>query len=324
MSRRESKMSVTSGPTASLFGVAVILLSNPAETPAAGPGPEAPSKATESEMVLREEGAELPSLTVTGENRIRIEFDRPTLEFDLDPRTAPGLEWGDPLAVLQGERIDLETPFLAESATAEIPSLADPWANGFRAGPVARFRPQLEGVAEWRLVIASSLSDTVAVFSGSGEPPEEIEWDGRKTGGGLSSPALVYSYSVEVADRAGNRRTFVGPGFRLPAYRATESGSHVLLLNGEQLPSDWMRRAPETIPPLLQEAASLANRGSETDAPVEVRVAAPTFARAEDIARSVAACLSTRLLGNPLRLRTVAEAVTGAPEAGDIVIVFPE
>ena len=50
-------------------------------------------------------------------------------------------------------------------------------------------------------------------------PPEEITWDGRSSRGEPVTPGLTYSYVFEAFDRAGNKRNFVGEGFRLTAYR---------------------------------------------------------------------------------------------------------
>ncbi len=268
-----------------------------------------------------EDDTELPSLTVKGENRIQIEFDRPELSLDLDPASAPGLEWGNPLAVLQRESIDLRSPYLEVSTLRPIDHLADPWAASFRTGTVARFRPELEGVAEWKLAIADSRSRTVAEFSGKGSPPDEIEWDGRCLDGSLASPALTYSYSLEAADKAGNRRNFVGPGFHLPAYRGDQDGGHAFLFTGAQLPDGWEKQAPRLAPTLLLEAATEANRRS-TPGMIEVQVAAPTFAHADALAGVVADCLKERLLADPNRVRTVARAQPGAPPTGEIAIVL--
>jgi hypothetical protein len=265
---------------------------------------------------------ELPSLTVKGENRIHIEFDRPTLALDLDPRSAPGLEWGNPLAVLERESIDLRGPYIASSAREPIVRLADPWAVGFRTGTVASFQPALEGVSEWKLVIANSRSESVAEFSGKGEPPKEIEWDGRCLDGTLASPALTYSYSLEAADKAGNRRNFVGQGFHLPAYRGQQADGYAFLMTGSHLPDGWEKQAPALAPTLLLEAISEANRMTPGGT-IEVRVAAPTFSHADAIAGVLAGCLKERLLGDPNRVRTVAIAQPGAPPTGAIAIVLP-
>ncbi len=51
-----------------------------------------------------EEGTIFKSLRIEGEDRVRIEFERPPLELSLDPKTAPGLDWESFVAVLEPQR----------------------------------------------------------------------------------------------------------------------------------------------------------------------------------------------------------------------------
>ena len=56
----------------------------------------------DSSMALSggQEGTVFKSLTIEGENRVKITFDRPELSIDLDPSQAPGLTWGSSMDVL--------------------------------------------------------------------------------------------------------------------------------------------------------------------------------------------------------------------------------
>ena len=49
---------------------------------------------------LEKRGAPFGDLTIEGENRVRIQFERPELRIDLDPRQAPGLDLGSAMDVL--------------------------------------------------------------------------------------------------------------------------------------------------------------------------------------------------------------------------------
>ncbi len=235
-----------------LFALATTV---PAQTPE--PVPDA-SDDVAPEMKLEGGAREtvFGSLTITGEDRISIEFDRPELSLDLDPGEAPGLEWGDPLGVLQRSGIDLATPYLEASAAIPSRGLADDWVTIFREGAVARFCPRLEGVESWQLTIVDSRSDTIAVFDGRGEPPKEIAWDGRRRDGQPAAPGLVYSYVLEAADKAGNRRTFPGEGFEIPPYRIDETDRVIHLFAARSLPMGWSARAGSAPPALLLEVAS--------------------------------------------------------------------
>ncbi len=266
------------------------------------------------------DGTVFGTLTITGEDRISIEFERPELSLDLDPRDAPGIEWGNPLAVLQRSGIDLAGPFLEASAAIPSHGLADAWMTIFREDAVARFRPQLEDVAAWQLTIVDSRSDTAAVFLGRGSPPKEIAWDGMRPDGEPAPPGLVYSYVLEASDKAGNRRTFPGEGFELPPYRRSDNGRVVHLFAARSLPAGWAARPTEPPPALLLEVTSCINRG-RADVPVEVRVGARSFAEANALADAVGGVLRTRLLGDPVRIRTVTDVRPDAPEGGTVAVV---
>ena len=144
----------------------------------------------DSSMSLKggEEGTVLKSLTVEGEDRVRIEFERPPLVLDLDPSRAPGLDWDSTWEILGRTGIDFLAPLIAESAYVPSPYMPRPWLDKFQIGDVVRFRPALKDVDRWRLEIVNSRSETVAFFEGKGNPPEEIGWDGRTPDGKPTPP----------------------------------------------------------------------------------------------------------------------------------------
>jgi len=289
---------------------------------AAAPPDTAAAEAAPPAMKLEggADGTVFGTLTITGEDRISIEFERPELSLDLDPREASGLEWGNPLHVLQRSGIDLDGPYLEASARIPSRGLAYAWVTIFRDDAVARFRPQLEEVASWQLTIVDSRSDTVAVFEGRGEPPKEIAWTGMRLDGRPAAPGLVYSYVLEASDEAGNRRTFPGEGFELPSYRVREDRQVTHLFAARSLPAGWVARPVGTPPALLLEVASRVNR-EWADAPVEVRVGARSFAEANALAEAIGGALRERLLGDPARIRAVTDVRPDAPEGGTIAVV---
>src|SRR5207249_2707310 len=188
----------------------------PAAAPRVAPAPAPPARPRtvaaphdSSAIVLRggQEGTVFRTLTVEGEDRIRIDVERPPLDLDLDPETAPGLEPGGPREMLDRSTPDLSRPLLATTAREPSPYLAHPWLSRFASGAVARFHPQVKGVERWRLVIADSRGNAVASYMGHGDPPAEIAWDGRSAGGAPAVPGLTYSHVFEAWDRAGNKRS---------------------------------------------------------------------------------------------------------------------
>jgi hypothetical protein len=266
-----------------------------------------------------EEGTIFKSLRIEGEDRVRIEFERPPLELSLDPKTAPGLDWESFIAVLNRSGVNLFSPYLAQTAVTRPPRFAWPWFDRFATGPVARFRPSIEGVEKWRLVVANSHGETVATFEGKGKPPKEIAWNGRSLDGKPVAPGLTYSYVLEAFDRAGNKRNFVGDGFDIPPYVVQAPGSIELLFAGSELhgaaPLDG------ALPPILLEAASWINQTAAADQVVRVEVTAQSFEEAKGMADEIVRHLTRVVLGDPVRIQPTTLVEPDAPDAGMVSIV---
>jgi hypothetical protein len=285
---------------------------------------EAPA-AADSALVLQgdQDGTTFGSLTVEGENRVRIQFDRPSLQIDLDPREAPGLDLGSTMDVLDRTVPDLLSPFLVMSSVQPCPHLARPWLNGFATAPVARFRPEVEGVERWQLTVADSRGRTVAAFEGNEKPPQEIAWDGLSLTGEPAPPGLTYSYAFEAYDRAGNKRSFAGPSFQLPAYRVDSGGGTVMLIAGAKLRERGeaafgsVAGAGTAAPhPLLQEAASWLNLTTQIDTPLRIEVTARSYGEAEELGQKVLAAIEPLLAGDPARISVVTNVQAEAAEMG--------
>jgi hypothetical protein len=269
-----------------------------------------------------QEGTVLSSLTVEGENQVQIEFDRPSLDLELDPAQVPGLEWDRTVEVLDRQRIDLLAPLVRRSAFHWSPYLARPWLDGFKSGAVARFHPDVEGVSRWELVVANSRGETVASFQGKGKPPAEIAWDGRTLDGTPATPGLTYSYVFEAYDEAGNKRNFVGEGFEIGAYRLTTDKGVSLQMPGQSV---WdqafpSHRQPSLPPPLLLESASWLNQLTDPAQPVRVTATARTFEQAKRLAELTTASIEPYVIGDPVRFQTVTDVRPDAPQHGSIAI----
>jgi hypothetical protein len=299
-------------------------VTKPAETKQA----ETKRAAAESSMTIPagQEGAVFKSLTVEGEDRVHLEFERPALSLDLDPSRAPGLDWGNAGDVLDRTVPDLGAPMLHSSALAASPALAHPWLGHFLTGPVARFRPDVRGVERWKLTIVDSKGQAVAGFEGKGEPPTEIAWDGRTSGGGLVVPGLTYSYVLEARDKAGNKRNFVGQGFKVTAYRLDSIENPMMVFTGRELPaSDPTRPASspgdhEATAPILIEAAGWLNQSPRAVQSVKVTATARTAEQAQSLCALVARQMTPYLLGDPARVLTATEVQPDAPEGGAVRI----
>jgi len=246
-----------------------------------------------------EEGTTLESVTVEGEDRVNIDFARPELVLNVDPFKAPGLEWDVVWSLLAPEALDLYAPLPPRTREIRSPYRLRTWADEFRRDDVARFRPQLEGVASWQFVIADAKGQEVAKFGGKGSPPEVLSWSGKTTAGGYALPGRRYSFAMEAADRAGNRRNFVGEGFQVPAYAVEIKGGVVLLMSR----SDLQKGSKEGPAAPVLYAATRINQ-MPVSSPVVVTVAASNYKSGEALAKSVAGQIRDLALGADSRVST--------------------
>ncbi len=77
----------------------------------------------------------------------------------------------------------------------------DPAAGPGRIGLTAADR---NGVSEWRLQLADDEGRELRVFTGRGDPPREIAWDGRDDRGTILQPGSFVLLRLTGADDAGN------------------------------------------------------------------------------------------------------------------------
>ena len=292
--------------------------------PAAGQS-DAPG-GPDSSMALKggEEGTVLRSLTIEGEDRVRIEFERPPLVLDLDPSKAPGLDWDSTWEILGRTGIDFLEPLIAESAYVPSPYMPRPWLDRFETGDVVRFRPALKDVDRWRLEIVNSRSETVAFFEGKGNPPDEIGWDGRSPDGKPAPPGLTYSYVLEAYDRAGNKRNFVGKGFELPPYRLESEAGLILVCSGGDVTGPakqrYARRSEPTL--MILEAASRINQVRRQDHIIRIEATARSYDEAASLAGIVAESLAPLLVGDPGQIQQVTAVEQDAPARGTVMIAL--
>ena len=302
-----------------IAAVAAVALCGPAQAGGSEAKPD-------SGMVLEggKEGTVLKRMTIEGEDRFRIEFERPSLKIVLDPAKAPGLDWDNTWEILAEGEIDLRVPLIELSAGESSPYFPRPWLDEYADGDIVQFRPALTDVERWRLLIADSRSGEVRSFEGKGKPPKEISWNGLSSVGTPMPPGYTYSYIVEAWDRAGNKRNFVGRGFGLPAYRIETQEGLVFLFPGSDLGSrNSTRTSTRTTPaPVLLEAASRINQESGTERKIRIVVTARTYDQAGGIAETITESLSSLLLGNPARIQHVTDVQADAPEAGTVAIVL--
>jgi len=284
------------------------------------------SAGDDSTMTLKggQEGTVFKSLTVEGEDRIHYDFERPPLTLALDPSTAPGLDWGTARDVLDRTRPDAAAPLVTASAAVPVRGLGEPWRQRFAAGDVARFRPAVNGVTNWKLTVADARGQTVVVFEGHGEPPAEIAWDGHTINGDAVTPGLTYSYVFEASDKAGNKRHFLGDPFQVNAFRMDTAAGPVLAFSGRDLmavPDLHSGGGGDAgTPALVAEAAGWLNRSSATKTRLRLTATARTKDQADRLAALTQRGLTASLLGDPARLSVTSEVRADAPADGAVRI----
>jgi hypothetical protein len=287
---------------------------------------DAAGEEPDSAMVLEggREGTVFKRMTIEGEDRFRIDFERPSLKISLDPASAPGLDWDNTWDVLTEGAIDLRSPLVALSASESSPYLPRPWLDEYRSGDIVRFRPALTDVDRWRLTIADSRNGEVRIFEGKGDPPGTIGWDGLNQAGLPMPPGYTYSYVVEAWDRAGNRRNFVGKGFSLPPYMFEDEERIYFLFPGDSPGTSHTsdRHKSGTPSPAVLEAASRINQRGSAGTTIIVTVTARSYDQAGSMAESISRELGSLLLGDPARIKNVVDVSDDAPEAGTVIIAL--
>jgi len=268
-----------------------------------------------------EDGTVFRSLTVQGDDRIHLEVERPDLDLQMDPQKAPGLDLGDASDVLQRSVPDAVAPLTALSAHAPSPWVAQPWLDRFATGAVARFRPEVDGVEKWQLIVADSRGAEVARFAGNGKPPREIAWDGRGKDGTPVAPGRTYSHVFEAWDKAGNKRHFVGRGFAVSTWRMDGPNGPTLLFSGRELDAP-ASAAPGAPSALLVEAAGWLEQAPDPTRPLRVTATARSADRAGALADRVARSLGALMMGDPARVRPLTEVVADAPDDGVVRVEF--
>ena len=272
----------------------------------------------DSGMTLKgdQDGTVFRNLTVQGENRVQIRFERPELGIDLDASQAPGLMLDDALDILDRTLPDMVVPFLQTSVYT--PSLYGPrsWLSAYRSGAVAHFTPVLVGVDSWKLQVVDSRGQTAMVFAGKGDPPSDIYWDGLRLDGTPAPPGYTYSYVLEARDPAGNQRRFVGDGFMLAAYRHDHISGPEFMVSGEQWQQGRDRQLSASA--LLLEAASWFNLRCETTQPIRIIATHRSAQEATSLAAMVSGSLVPLIGGSTERVVVETRVESGAPAAGTI------
>ena len=310
-------------------GLAILVAAAPVRAESA-PAPESGGRDSSYTIKGGQDRTDLKSLTVEGEDRVHVDIERPPLVLALDPSKVSGLVQGDARDVLDRVPPDLTTGYYASTSSDRSPYTGRPWLRQFSSGSVARFQPAVKGVERWKLTVADSRGQAVRVYEGVGDPPKEIVWDGRATNGASVTPGVTYSYVFEAKDKAGNKRNFVGEGFRVSAYRLDGPEGPTLVFSGRELAlpvggaSALYGGAGATRPTaaILLEAASWLNQTPNVTRPVRVTATGRTMEQATSLAKQVSTALVANTVGDPARIQSVPEVAADVPEGGTVRVAL--
>src|SRR5262249_1833608 len=155
---------------------------------------------------------------------------------------------------------------------------------------------------------------------GNGDPPREIAWDGRGTDGTPVLPGTSYSYLFEARDKAGNKRNFVGEGFRVNAFRFATAHGPMLVFSSQELErpggAPW---GPDEAPPIVIELATAMNQ-EPADRAVRIAVTAGSADEANALGRRLVRWLTPYVIGDPSRLQSAVVVASDAPAGGAVTV----
>jgi len=124
---------------------------------------------------------------------------------------------------------------LEDLASTQTPHL---WLPEIPGTPVATFFPEPEPgrkVKQWNLTITDFRGSPFRSFDGKGDPPNQLEWDGRSNDGQMLQTGYPYSYVFAQTDKGTNTYNHAGVSFRLPALDYKDRDDRVLELSGSEL-----------------------------------------------------------------------------------------
>jgi len=141
--------------------------------------------------------------------------------------------------------------------------LASPEFAHIQPAPVKRFFVKLNRVTQWRLDIVSNQGTLFRQISGQGNPPAVVTWDGLSDDGEPLVAGHNYSYTLTAVDKAGNRRTFTGKTFLIPAFYLRQGATLLVGISFDLLFHEDGFRLRPVATELAQEVASLVRLNSQ-------------------------------------------------------------
>ncbi|MEN3043635.1 MAG: hypothetical protein ABDH37_00255 [Candidatus Hydrothermales bacterium] len=155
-----------------------------------------------------------------------------------------------------------------------LPSLASeelrkPWLNSIVRGEVGIFYPFYgRDLKKWKLTILDGKGKVFRVFSGEDEPPTKIVWDGRNEKGEVLDVSLLYFYTAEAEDEAGNISKTPERPIKLSGILWQDGVNFIISVDGNEIfeeNSDRIKRVE-----LLEESLSIIKEKAQVKVEVVV------------------------------------------------------
>ena len=244
-----------------------------------------------------ENGAALPEMVVEAENAVRQEIEKGTFEFELGTAVIDSFYTvmdSEALGVSPVSGLQPHLNNLEQLASDQPPHL---WIPAMVKDPVATFytaEPEGHRTKDWSLAVTDFRGSPFRTFTGQGNPPESLDWNGAGDNGEILKVGYPYSYVYTLTDKGTNTYNHAGVSFRIPALDYRQDGNRVLEIAGGMLfvrkevdltegGEAWLTRATDEI-------------RQHPWSPVRVVVTAETMALATERADQVGAYLAAAMI----------------------------
>lgn len=101
--------------------------------------------------------------------------------------------------------------------------------------PVKVFHIAMTNIRRWVFSITARDGSVFRKISGEGNPPQQLKWDGKSDQGLPLMAGHKYAYSMTAVDKAGNRGTFPGQSFTIPAFYLQEEDTVLVGIAGPEI-----------------------------------------------------------------------------------------
>lgn len=255
---------------------------------------------------------EISKEVIKGKYLGKIEEKKPPTELKYDI-----FEVVEPYGIEGSNIYDMELQVHSEISSTPLPILASnqirkPWLANILTLPIKISNISVEkDVKQWELVITDALGEVFRTFSGMGNPPEVIEWDGKDSKGNMIDPGRNYSYYLRVIDKENKSSFQLGKKVRVPALYWKEEFNSVVRLDGRIVFEKNSASISESGKDLLEEAADYVRKD------IDKRLRVIVYSQNENLAMERTKKIANFLLDRIILPQKAVASVIGYESVGD-------